>query len=176
MCAGNCYIEGPCIRSPRYLIDQQYPNNDVCEFLPTPNVAIYVPAFFVEETNDDGLCTWDFLVIENIRYCHHTGPDDVVPTDAPIVWIADSGVADTGWEICQIAPPSVPPPPFAPPPPSLPPYTPGLCTDSCATANNGNCEDGGPFSEWNTCPAGTDCSEYAQWKSNGSLQRTARRP
>ena len=35
----------------------------------------------------------------------------------------------------------------------------GLCDNSCATANNAICEDGGSYSTDDTCALGTDCSD-----------------
>ena len=33
-----------------------------------------------------------------------------------------------------------------------------ICDDSCAYANNGYCQDGGPSSMGNSCMYGTDCT------------------
>lgn len=52
-----------------------------------------------------------------------------------------------------------PPPPIGPPPPSPPPFTPGTCMETCATAGDGTCQDGGPGSKSSTCAPGTDCTD-----------------
>lgn len=70
-------------------------------------------------------------------------------------------------------PPSPLPPQPLPPPPSPPPLRPGsklLCKDDCKTyvhhagtfrvadlSRDGQCDDGGPGSEYSTCQEGTDC-------------------
>ena len=61
-------------------------------------------------------------------------------------------------------PPSTPPmqptpptsPPLLPPPPA-PPWTPDHCVETCIYASDGDCDDGGPGSEFNLCAYGTDC-------------------
>ena len=55
--------------------------------------------------------------------------------------------------------PSPPPPPPAPPPspPPPPPTAFDPCTDTCATPNNGLCDDGGMGAVNSTCILGTDC-------------------
>lgn len=52
------------------------------------------------------------------------------------------------------APGSVPSPPL-PPSSSLPP----ICSDGCAKASNGRCDDGGEGSETSRCLYGDDCSD-----------------
>jgi hypothetical protein len=77
-----------------------------------------------------------------------------------------------------LPPPMVPapsPPPPGTPPPSLPPWQPGTiftCTNVCATfarqgnsylsidlASDGQCDDGGPGSEFSFCTLATDCAD-----------------
>ena len=66
------------------------------------------------------------------------------------------------------APPPSPPPPTPPPcpPPSSPPAYPGMCTDTCATKENGVCDDGGPLKDGSanpdtlgSCLVGSDCAD-----------------
>ena len=61
---------------------------------------------------------------------------------------------------------NVPPPPWkAPeaPPPSTSMTTAsadvGVCTNSCASASDGDCDDGGPGSEFSLCDLGDDCDD-----------------
>jgi hypothetical protein len=55
---------------------------------------------------------------------------------------------------------SFPPLPPAPPLPSpAPPYVPGLCTDACNYASDGDCDDGGTGAEFAMCGSGTDCHD-----------------
>ena len=65
------------------------------------------------------------------------------------------------------SPPPRPPPPRPPskPPPKPPPYSPipdgsfYRCDNTCAINQfYGNCNDGGPGSEWSWCDLGTDCN------------------
>lgn len=60
--------------------------------------------------------------------------------------------------------PPVPSPPPTPPPP--PPESPGLsggaggratCTNTCSYSSDGDCDDGGPGSEYSSCSLGSDC-------------------
>jgi len=34
-----------------------------------------------------------------------------------------------------------------------------VCTNTCARAHDGSCDDGGPGSAWGRCPAGSDCAD-----------------
>jgi hypothetical protein len=34
-----------------------------------------------------------------------------------------------------------------------------LCTDTCSYAGDGDCDDGGPNSDFDLCPYGTDCTD-----------------
>ena len=38
-------------------------------------------------------------------------------------------------------------------------YVDGLCDNSCQYANDGECDDGGPFSDYDYCGFGTDCAD-----------------
>lgn len=52
------------------------------------------------------------------------------------------------------------PPPQSPPMPPSPPLTPGgLCSNDCAFARDGHCDDGGPHSHFSLCPLGSDCAD-----------------
>merc|ERR1719149_458120 len=53
-------------------------------------------------------------------------------------------------------PPPSPPPP-SPPPPLSPP--PAVCMDTCGTAGDGVCQDGGWKAFGSMCEFGTDCSD-----------------
>ena len=79
----------------------------------------------------------------------------------------------------RVMPPPPPPeslappmPPYAPPallPPPLPPLSPSpplpplsvdeLCIETCNYASDGDCDDGGPGSEFSGCQLGTDCTD-----------------
>eukprot|EP00966_Prymnesium_polylepis_P107887 2498103-Prymnesium_polylepis.1 len=48
------------------------------------------------------------------------------------------------------------PPPMAPPPP---PTTPQDCTEQCYHSSDGDCDDGGPSSEYGLCQYGSDCTD-----------------
>ncbi len=37
-----------------------------------------------------------------------------------------------------------------------------LCTDTCSTASDGECDDGGPGAEYDSCDIGTDCDDCGQ--------------
>ena len=58
--------------------------------------------------------------------------------------------------------PPAPPPAASPPPsPPKPPPAPATCVDSpgCPHLNDGDCDDGGPGSDYDICDYGTDCSD-----------------
>eukprot|EP00962_Isochrysis_galbana_P028006 scaffold8828_cov129-Isochrysis_galbana.AAC.8 len=60
-------------------------------------------------------------------------------------------------------PPSLPPrSPPSPPPPPPPPMAPGICTDWCYSARNGECDDGGHGAVSASCGLGTDCSDCGE--------------
>jgi len=52
-----------------------------------------------------------------------------------------------------------PPSPSPPPPPSPPPEAQWGCTNSCWSAADGYCDDGGPGAEYSDCDLGTDCDD-----------------
>ena len=54
-------------------------------------------------------------------------------------------------------PPPMPPMPPWPPPPPL--VGPSFCSNACASARNGLCEDGGPGAASTTCVLGADCAD-----------------
>eukprot|EP00966_Prymnesium_polylepis_P209372 4850241-Prymnesium_polylepis.1 len=69
--------------------------------------------------------------------------------------------AADGWEeidaVRVTGTPSTNVPPLAPPSPASPPI---CCEDGCGTASDdGDCDDGGPGSEYSHCIAGTDCTD-----------------
>jgi len=64
---------------------------------------------------------------------------------------ADGGC--NGYHCCVH---DVPFPPFPPPPP---PSAPSMCRDDCASAQDGQCNDGGQGAVDAVCPIGTDCSD-----------------
>lgn len=47
----------------------------------------------------------------------------------------------------------------AAPTPTAPVAAAALCTNTCDSANDGDCDDGGPNSEFNICALGTDCAD-----------------
>jgi len=53
----------------------------------------------------------------------------------------------------------MPPPPAPPSPPPSPPSPPGLCTNTCTYADDVDCDDGGPNSDYSLCSLGTDCND-----------------
>ena len=75
----------------------------------------------------------------------------------------------------RVMPPPLPPqsPPQSPP---QPPQSPPLCNDLCVGfptyASDGECDDGGPGSEWAACQNGTDCTDCSPRLPNGGLPRT----
>ena len=84
-------------------------------------------------------------------------------------WVSDGDCDDGGpgaefgdclyGTDCTDCGPRVSVPPFQPaaPPPS-PPHHPGwVCLNTCDYAGGGSCSDGGPGSEFDICPFGTDC-------------------
>ncbi|KAL1504076.1 hypothetical protein AB1Y20_010486 [Prymnesium parvum] len=57
-------------------------------------------------------------------------------------------------------PPSPPSPPHPPSSPPAPPFSPLLCQNSCPHfASDGDCDDGGPGSEYDHCSTGADCAD-----------------
>ena len=169
---GPCPITegGSCVTSPNY--PTNYPVEIDCTITPTPGVAIFVAAPWAVEP--DSSCDYDYLTIEGTRYCNTgnplaTGQSTIVPTQ-DILFHSDDGTTAAGFKLCQHSPPSAPSPPISPPasPPAIPPPSPPgtICSDDCATARNGVCEDpyGNPnqdFTQTSTklgdCAAGTDC-------------------
>jgi len=70
--------------------------------------------------------------------------------------------ARTGGDVCPTnQPPRAPSPPSPPPSPPKPPPAPATCVDSpgCPHLNDGDCDDGGPGSDYDICDYGTDCSD-----------------
>jgi hypothetical protein len=59
------------------------------------------------------------------------------------------------------------------PPPSVPPLSPRPgCNETCPSAGNGLCEDGGPGSVWPDCPLGTDCTDCGMRAETSGLSRS----
>lgn len=44
---------------------------------------------------------------------------------------------------------------------------PQLCSDTCGTANDGDCDDGGPDSDFDVCEFGTDCGDCGPREGQG---------
>ena len=44
-------------------------------------------------------------------------------------------------------------------PPAQPPAPPGICFQTCAYANDGDCDDGGPGAQYTLCDLGSDCAD-----------------
>lgn len=53
-------------------------------------------------------------------------------------------------------------PPSQPKPPPLPLPSPGTCSNTCLYSNDGDCDDGGPGSEYTLCAPGTDCFDCGE--------------
>lgn len=53
-----------------------------------------------------------------------------------------------------------PPPPGPEPEPEPEPT--GMCTNTCQYANDGECDDGGPNSDYSVCDLGTDCGDCGE--------------
>ena len=72
-----------------------------------------------------------------------------------------------------ITPEVLPPPPPSPSPPPPSPQTATAtsgCSDTCAHAANGLCEDGGSGTVYYDCDVGTDCTDCGARNADGTLQ------
>ena len=73
----------------------------------------------------------------------------------------DDGGKDSHYSVCAFGTDCLDcgarfPTPSAPP---TPPPPPGVCNDDCSFPRDGECDDGGPGSEYSDCNLGTDCSD-----------------
>ena len=52
-----------------------------------------------DPTND---CTYDYLLVNGVKYCGTSGPAGVVPSDGTMTWFSDTynppGVTVSGWK------------------------------------------------------------------------------
>jgi hypothetical protein len=93
--------------------------------------------------------------------CNDGGPGAIEPHSCD----AGTDCTDCGNRTEADLPPPPPPSPPAPhPPPSPSPLPPGfvsllgyLCEEGCPYTHDGECDDGGPGSEFSDCAIGTDC-------------------
>jgi hypothetical protein len=124
---GPCQLTGRCVQSSGYghSPSSEYGPNEPCEIINIPSFPIAVTRFNVEH---HPLCQFDYLTVNDVRYCGTSGPEGVIVTSGAIRWWSDDMVSDIGWELCwHPPPPSLPqplPPPLPPPSPPFPPSPP----------------------------------------------------
>ena len=74
-----------------------------------------------------------------------------------VVMVSQSGCGFLWWYACYACCYSYYPPPPPPSPPSPPPVDWYICSNTCSYPGDGECDDGGPGSEFSDCDIGTDC-------------------
>jgi len=130
---------------------------------PSPLPSPHVPGYTVPPTNPPlppavPPPSWCF---EQCPYASDGVCDDGGP--GAVTGSCRLGYDCTDCGLRTILPPSPPPPPEPVQPPPPPPLTPTWCTNTCPTASDGWCDDGGTFlsggsqSVFNSCALGTDC-------------------
>ncbi|EOD06830.1 hypothetical protein EMIHUDRAFT_258732, partial [Emiliania huxleyi CCMP1516] len=88
-------VDGPCpltdgaacATSPNY--PDKYGPYERCEFTNVPPNPLVSLAFDVEPGAD---CSYDYLVVNGVRYCGISGPSGVVPLDGNLTWVSDHSV------------------------------------------------------------------------------------
>lgn len=73
----------------------------------------------------------------------------------PPVSAADMGLVALCYGTCDVVASGVP----SPPPASTTSLGGGTCSNECVLPYDGECDDGGPGSEWSICTAGSDCAD-----------------
>ena len=58
------------------------------------------------DTPEGPECPYDYLIVNDVRYCGTSGPAGIVPSDGTITWVSDFIVTRPGWKVC--APPCLP--------------------------------------------------------------------
>jgi len=95
---------------------------------------------------------------ETCNYASDGLCDDCGP-DAPYcICPLGTDCTDCGPRGVRPSPPDAPSPPGLPPSPMFPPGA-WLCTNGCYAASDGDCDDGGPGTEYSACSLGTDCDD-----------------
>jgi hypothetical protein len=148
--SGLCTVDPAatnCIRSP-YFGTSSYGNGQTCTITPT-SLAI---GSRMTATTFSTEASYDILRLRNTAGAQVAfsgiglvfGPSNFVLGTGTIQWVSD-GLYSTyaGWRVCSLPP--------APPP------APGLCTNTCIYAADGDCDDGGPGAEFAACAYGTNC-------------------
>eukprot|EP00966_Prymnesium_polylepis_P113667 2627942-Prymnesium_polylepis.1 len=91
------------------------------------------------EVEPHALCDFDYLLVNGIRYCGHSGPQSaVVQAGSTVEWHSDPYTTAAGWRICgSTLPPREPPGP--PTPPALPPAPPAAPQLDAFVVSSGSC-------------------------------------
>lgn len=105
--------------------------------------------------SDDTLCT------ETCMYAADGECDDGGPGSLYSVCELGTDCTDCGARAGDVAPPSETPDDVTPPERTPPPGTSSgpACNDTCTTASDGQCDDGGSGSQYCVCELGTDCAD-----------------
>ena len=74
-----------------------YSNNQHCVIKQNVPFKLDVRSFDVES---HGLCSFDSLTVNGVKYCGTEGPQGVTPDDGLLVWQTDHSVTRAGFTIC----------------------------------------------------------------------------
>ncbi|CAE7405136.1 UVR8 [Symbiodinium sp. CCMP2592] len=96
---GPCKVDGDCISSPDF--PDTYPNSHECIFTgpPVDPQRLLVMDVVEFSTYHSDYLTYDYLMVNGVRYSGDVGPHEQVPRGT-IAWHADDIGTASGWKIC----------------------------------------------------------------------------